>query len=343
MKNTKRIMAVLLTTVLLGIAISTGFISAAEPLTEYIVRYYPNGGSGDMADQTAIYDEYITLTGNTFTRPGFVFIGWNTETDGSGSNYNDRQAFTPWKLTSDLHLYAKWMSLSQILWATIPDAPEFPDPIVIEYPPEALLDNVQLNVDLVRDEKWYDVAGFEYATPVFDINLTLNGIPVQPNAKVVVRIPDPFEADVLNPVIYRVSDDGVTKIDMYAVRVIYDGKRYLEFVSDHFSYYALANGPISTPSISLNKGSLPLTYKGSERLISTVSGSSSPVRWTSSNTSLVTVDQNGNVQSAKNFWKTGSAVITAKCESVTATCSVSVSPSFWQWLLIIFLFGWIWM
>jgi len=122
--------------------------------------------------------------------------------------------------------------------------------------------------------------------------------------------------------------------------VIYDGKRYLEFETDHFSYYAL----VGQINISLNKNSLQLTYRGSEKLTASVSGSAASVVWSSSNTSIVTVDQNGNVQSAKKFGfsKGGTATITAKGGNTTATCTVSVKPSIWQWLLIIPLFGWIW-
>jgi dihydroorotase len=51
------------------------------------------------------------------------------------------------------------------------------------------------------------------------------------------------------------------------------------------------------------------------------------------------------VTSTKNFIKTGSAEIKATPvnggDAVTVT--VKVKPTFWQWLMIIFLFGWIWM
>ncbi|MDR3314595.1 MAG: Ig-like domain-containing protein [Oscillospiraceae bacterium] len=96
---------------------------------------------------------------------------------------------------------------------------------------------------------------------------------------------------------------------------------------------------ISVDVFTLSESSLTLDYKGE----ATLTTSAKADKWESDNESLVTVDQNGKVQSVHSFTKTGSATITATAaDGRTATCKVEVKPNWWQWILIIVLFGWIW-
>ena len=48
------------------------------------------------------------LFANTFIRNGYNFTGWNTKTDGSGTNYTDKQSLTLSGETTSLTLYAQW-------------------------------------------------------------------------------------------------------------------------------------------------------------------------------------------------------------------------------------------
>ena len=74
-------------------------------------------------------------------------------------------------------------------------------------------------------------------------------------------------------------------------------------------------------SVSLNKTRLTLTVGKSEKLIATVKNAdNNPINWSSSNTSVATVDQNGNV-TAKG---TGTVTITVECGGIKAICSVTV-------------------
>ncbi len=72
---------------------------------DILVSFNANGGEGSMDALTQKKDVSFTLTGNTFTRTGYDFTGWNTEKDGSGTSYNDGAAVT---FTSDTVLYAQW-------------------------------------------------------------------------------------------------------------------------------------------------------------------------------------------------------------------------------------------
>ncbi|MCL1896600.1 MAG: InlB B-repeat-containing protein [Clostridiales bacterium] len=77
------------------------------------IAFNANGGSGSMPNQTAIYGQNFTLAANAFTRDSNVFVSWNTQADGSGTSYGNRQAFTPWNIRGgSLTLYAQWTPLS---------------------------------------------------------------------------------------------------------------------------------------------------------------------------------------------------------------------------------------
>lgn len=49
--------------------------ASAKPIN-YVIHYYPNGGTGVMDDTHADYDVEDNLSSNTFEREGYIFIGW---------------------------------------------------------------------------------------------------------------------------------------------------------------------------------------------------------------------------------------------------------------------------
>ena len=49
------------------------------------------------------------IAANAFTRSGYTFTGWNTNADGSGTSYTDKQSIT---ISQDMTLYAQWESAS---------------------------------------------------------------------------------------------------------------------------------------------------------------------------------------------------------------------------------------
>ena len=72
----------------------------------YNVTFDSNTGSGTMTAQAITYDSSAALTTNTLTKTGYTFSGWNTESDGSGTAYNDGASFTM-SVEGDT-LYAQW-------------------------------------------------------------------------------------------------------------------------------------------------------------------------------------------------------------------------------------------
>jgi len=80
------------------------------PVT-YTISFNSNGGSGDMASLMMTYDKSATLPANGFTRSGYNFTGWNTNSGGSGTAYA-KGATISTNLTSTqgdtITLYAQW-------------------------------------------------------------------------------------------------------------------------------------------------------------------------------------------------------------------------------------------
>ena len=73
--------------------------------TSYTVTYNANGGSGGATSDTKWYDETLTISSNAPTRTGYTFAGWNTKSDGTGTNYSAGSSYTT---NGALTLYAKW-------------------------------------------------------------------------------------------------------------------------------------------------------------------------------------------------------------------------------------------
>lgn len=78
-------------------------VATATVLESQTVTFEPNGGSGTMAPQVA--DAPQMLHANAFTRPGFVFTGWNTDALGTGNALQDGAMVD---FASDLTLFAQW-------------------------------------------------------------------------------------------------------------------------------------------------------------------------------------------------------------------------------------------
>ena len=148
--------------------------------TGYTVTFNGNGGSGTMANQSFDYDEEKALTANSFTWTGHDFTGWNTEEDGSGTPYPDKE---PVKNLTDtdggtVTLYAQWKPSTYAVdlntnWGAI--APE-KDITQYTYGTGAALPTAE---DITRDgyafKGWYEDDGFS-GSPVTKITSADTGV-----------------------------------------------------------------------------------------------------------------------------------------------------------------------
>ena len=78
----------------------------------YYVKFNPNNGSNITKTQTFSYGTSYALSANTFTpTTGYgSFINWNTQADGKGTSYSDKQTVSNLTTTkgATIDLYAQW-------------------------------------------------------------------------------------------------------------------------------------------------------------------------------------------------------------------------------------------
>ena len=77
---------------------------------KYQIAFDSNGGTGTMETQEFEYGSSQNLNTNTFTKNNRSFVRWNTESDGSGTNYLDGESVKNLtKIENDtIRLYAIW-------------------------------------------------------------------------------------------------------------------------------------------------------------------------------------------------------------------------------------------
>lgn len=87
-------------------------------IKEQIVSFDANGGSGTMTAQTFESGVEKTLPANAFEKAGYLFNGWNTKPNGSGTSYSDKQAvtFSPANDGDRIILYAQWEECTEHDW-----------------------------------------------------------------------------------------------------------------------------------------------------------------------------------------------------------------------------------
>ena len=72
---------------------------------EFIVSFNANGGTGAPESQIKIRDKALLISETVPTRNNYVFVAWNTKSNGTGTTYAVNAAYTA---NSDLTLYAQW-------------------------------------------------------------------------------------------------------------------------------------------------------------------------------------------------------------------------------------------
>lgn len=88
---------------------TTKYVNVTGSVTYAHVTYNGNGDGVSYVpedDNDYGYEEEVTVLGEgSMIRTGYEFIGWNTESDGTGDNYDENDTFD---ITEDITLYAQW-------------------------------------------------------------------------------------------------------------------------------------------------------------------------------------------------------------------------------------------
>jgi len=76
---------------------------------EFVVTFNPNGGKGTLVTQNFTQKVAQSLMANFFTNDGYIFTGWNTAANGTGTSYNDQEII---QVSGHMVLYAQWTLIS---------------------------------------------------------------------------------------------------------------------------------------------------------------------------------------------------------------------------------------
>ena len=142
-------------------------------------------------------------------------------------------------------------------------------------------------------------------------------------------IKTPSDATLRGEIVWTSSDKSVATINADGlVTAIDKGSANITASVDGCTATCKVTVNVIVPvsSITLNQGSLKLKQNETAQLVATVGpedASDKTVTWSSSDTSIATVDSTGKVKALKE----GTAVISAKAGDKTATCSLTVSNS----------------
>jgi len=91
--------------------VSGGTSVAQWSVNSYTVTFNGNGNTGgSTAAQSLVYNTPTALTANGFTRTGYLFAGWNTLANGTGTNYTNGASYTIG--AAAVTLYAQWTTSS---------------------------------------------------------------------------------------------------------------------------------------------------------------------------------------------------------------------------------------
>ena len=90
---------------------STGDVTfyAKWTANKYTIKFDANGASGKgMKNLSATYDKAVTLSNVSYKKTGFEFTGWNTQADGSGTAFENKEVISNLAATGTITLYAQW-------------------------------------------------------------------------------------------------------------------------------------------------------------------------------------------------------------------------------------------
>ena len=137
---------------------------------------------------------------------------------------------------------------------------------------------------------------------------------------------------------FTCSPTKLTTAGRQTITVTYQGKTT--------TFVVTVNAPTQGKVKSVSVDNVTLNYKASTTIKPKVDADEEityTVTYESSNPKVASVDENGNVKALKKGNATITVTVTDQYGNVVKdTCNVTVKYTFFQWIIMILLFGWIW-
>ena len=214
---------------------------------------------------------------------------------------------------------------------------------------------VELSVEETFDGAAFNLVNTEFNVSqsfIYDIKMTVDGVETQPTGTVKVRIPLPEGFDPARTFVYHVDTETGKVVKMAATYK--DG--YLEFETDHFSYYAVVEEAkpcklsINTPSVTtvsygftLNLHANVTDLPEGARIVWSMDGSGFELIPSADGMTcgVKSVSKGSATITAKVVDKNGNAVKDANGNEITASQQLTSKAGFFQKLVAFFkkLFG----
>ena len=120
----------------------------------YTVIFDSNGGTGTMPNQEIRLDETKNLSANIFEREDWIFNGWNTEPDGSGTKYIDGKSVKNLTTVENdiVDLYANWTVKSYSESQYVFDGTNYIDTGVYLFEEGTITRDFEISFEIVNQE-----------------------------------------------------------------------------------------------------------------------------------------------------------------------------------------------
>ncbi|MBQ8228370.1 MAG: InlB B-repeat-containing protein [Clostridia bacterium] len=290
----------------------------------YKIAFNGNGAtSGSMSNLAMTYGSAKNLTANAFSKTGYTFNGWNTKANGTGTAYVDKASVKNLTSTKDgtVTLYAQWTKNHTHSYSSkVTKAPTCTESGIKTFTCSCGNSYTQT----------INATGHSYVKNIVSPTCTEQGYTKTTCSNCSYVATSNY-----------VSAKGHTYGDWVVTKQPTTTQTGIKTKTCHCGATITETMPkLTAPEyfVEFEDDSIDLYYKD---VISTnLSTNGSKIIYTSSDTSVAVVNENGKVTAVG----TGDATITATVEgtSISDTCEINVSYAWWQWIILILLLGFIW-
>ena len=290
----------------------------------YKIAFNGNGATGgSMSNLAMTYGSAKNLTANGFSKTGYTFNGWNAKADATGTAYADRASVKNLTSTNNgmVTLYAQWTQNHSHSYTS-----------KVTTAPTCTQSGVKTFTCSCGDSYTQSISstGHSYVTNVITPTCTEQGY-----TKTTCKNCSYISINSFVPATGHTYSEWVTTIQPTTTQT------GLKTKTCHCGAKVTETIPKLTATeyfVDFEKESVNFNYKDKIQL--QVSTNSDKVIYSSSDTSVAVVNENGLVTAVG----TGNATITATVEgtSISDTCEINSSYAWWQWIILILLFGFIW-